>query len=240
MKTIADKNQGRLAHLAGGILEDSIKTLLEKQSAVVIGLVGGRSVVGMYEYLKNADIDWSRVHLFTADERLVSLDDPQSNYGEIRGILIDELLEKEKLPSSNVHAFDGGASSPDDELARYTAEFASLGGRYDIIVLGSGEDGHCAGLFPHHPALDVIDEPFVLMDDAPKPPSARMTSSRSLIERSVIGFMLFIGPSKRKPYEQFCDPDVDMISCPSKISLAIDELFVVTDIELDGEDKKDA
>ena len=74
---------------ATNLIRDSILKLLQKKGLVVLGLVGGRSVSGIYEELKHQSIPWRQVQMFVVDERMVPLNDPDSNFK----LIYDQLLK---------------------------------------------------------------------------------------------------------------------------------------------------
>ena len=83
---------------------------------------------------------------------------------------------------------------------------AEHGFRYDIILLSSGEDGHVGALYPDHHSVADQHHGFIVMDDSPKPPPERMTSSLSLMQTAEVALLLFVGEAKREAYERFNDP----------------------------------
>lgn len=110
----------------------------------------------IYRLLASADyssrLDWSAVHLFWGDERCVPPEHPESNFGAARGLLLDHL----PLPDVNIHRMRGELN-PADAAALYEAEIRRffrtgkngfLPPRFDLVLLGMGEDGHTASLFP--------------------------------------------------------------------------------------------
>ena len=119
-----------------------------------VALSGGKTPVSLYTLLAKApfvsQIPWARVHLFWGDERCVSPDHEESNYRLVREILIDHV----PVPAANVHRMPG-EMDPVEAAARYEGElrvfFAPHGEAlpvFDFILLGLGEDGHTASLFP--------------------------------------------------------------------------------------------
>ena len=133
-------------------------------------------------------VDWARVSLWWADERFVSADSPDRNDQAAFAALFDQL----DLDPVNVHRMPAaGAEYGDDADAAalgYAAELAaavppaqrgdegSPGAaahdipRFDVILLGIGPDGHCASLFPGHPATSIVDTSVVAVHGSPKPP----------------------------------------------------------------------
>ena len=207
-----------LEEKAAWIIADAVQDLLEEQERVVLAVPGGRSVSGIFSRLPDESVDWERVHLFMVDERLVPLDDPQSNF-----LLVMEHLAQ-AIPEGNVHPFrvERGAQSYEEELEE-------LGGSFDIVLASSGEDGHIAGLYPHHHS--VSDEGvFITMDDSPKPPPERMSSSRKLLLRSKVGVVLFFGEAKGEALRRF-EEDGPLEECPARIVRRLPQWYALTDQE---------
>ena len=117
-----------------------------------VALSGGNTPRRVYELLATEEfknrINWEFVHIFFGDERTVPPGDPASNYGMVVATLISRL----PIPSSNVHPISGvgdpheNAGSYQKELKSYFA--GSAWPRFDLVLLGMGEDGHTASLFP--------------------------------------------------------------------------------------------
>ena len=115
-----------------------------------VALCGGSTPKGLYALLATDDyaarIDWSRVHLFWGDERCVPPTDSMSNYRMVRETLIDHVA----LPADNVHRIRGEDESAAAAVAYERQLRHTLGSRtgFDLVLLGMGEDGHTASLFP--------------------------------------------------------------------------------------------
>jgi len=115
-----------------------------------VALSGGSTPRRMYEMLADDPfrdrIPWDRVHVFWGDERCVPLDHADSNYRMANEVL----LSKVPIPPGNVHRIKGELE-PEHAAVRYEAELRTLlgpGGRLDLVLLGVGNDGHTASLFP--------------------------------------------------------------------------------------------
>lgn len=122
-----------------------------------LALSGGSTPGRLYSLLGSPpyrdSIDWASLHLFWADERCVSPDHPESNYKLVR----DTLLSKVALPGGNIHRIIGEAG-PERAARDYEETIRAFFGPalfpiFDLILLGAGEDGHTASLFPGSPAL---------------------------------------------------------------------------------------
>ena len=114
---------------------------------------------------------------------------------------------------------------------RYERVLAGQGFRYDIILLSAGEDGHVGALFPRHHSLADMHHGFIVMDDSPKPPPERMTSSLSLLRTAQAAVLLFVGAAKREAFDKFKDADCQIIDCPAKLVLSMKDAAVFTDLK---------
>ena len=133
-------------------------------------------------------VDWSGVHLWWGDERLLPDGDPERNEVQARAALIDPLGDA--LPAANVHAVPAlGPAAPDGETAaaRYVAELAAYAAegarapRFDVLLLGLGPDGHVASLFPGRDTLAEAHQLVVAEHHSPKPPPERVSMTFPLI-----------------------------------------------------------
>lgn len=110
-------------------------------------LSGGATPRPVYERLAGTGgIDWARVHIFFGDERCVPPEDPRSNHHMARAALLDRV----PIPPGNVHRMHG-EDAPEAAAAAYAGELRNaLGadGRFDLVLLGLGDNGHTASLFP--------------------------------------------------------------------------------------------
>lgn len=148
---------------------DAIAALIaqttEKNGVCRISLSGGGTPKRIYELLSDRDLPWDKVHWFWGDERNVSPDDEQSNYRMVKLALLDPA----KIPPANVHRVPIDASQNDDPETianRYERQLRDqFGGqthpKWDLILLGMGDDAHTASLFPYTKALEVTDRWFV-------------------------------------------------------------------------------
>lgn len=172
-------------------------------------LSGGATALIFLGALKNANVDWSRITLFWADERAVRADDPESNYGVAHRMLLEPLGAK--APRAFQMAFDPtkdrpidsaqgkpGASSLGCAAMRYDTLLArELGSRaMDLALLGVGEDGHICALFPGHRALLADAMRVTAVEDAPKSPPRRLTLSLPFVMRTKKIWLIAIGPRK--------------------------------------------
>ncbi len=139
-----------------------IDRAMTERGKVSIALSGGSTPRPIYTLLAteyySRRIDWSRVHVFWGDERCVPPDNPQSNY-RMAG---EALLDAVPIPSTNVHRIHG-EEAPEKAAGAYEKELRAFFGEnetngsprlgFDLILLGMGDNGHTASLFPGHSAV---------------------------------------------------------------------------------------
>jgi 6-phosphogluconolactonase len=229
METVAGE-RADLDDRGAHIVAEAIAAGLASRPHVVLGVVGGRSVSGIYRRLAALDLPWPGIHVFLADERLVPITSDESNWRVVRGDLLEGPLARGALPAANAHAFELDAGAPDCGASRYSSALLALGGRFDVAILSAGEDGHCASLFPGHPSVADESEHFVVVKGSPKPPPRRLSASRRLLERSRVGLMVFYGEDKRAALARFRDPAIDVLACPSKVVAKLDHGYLLTDL----------
>lgn len=206
-----------------------------KEQFPVVALCGGRSVVGLLGALKRESAHqpsglMHRIHFFMADERLVPLEDESSNYGGLQKLLFDQLLRDGTIRKEQLHPMISDPRQSDHGCSAYAEELARFGGRFTVVVLGVGEDGHVAGLFPRHPVLQRREPAFFSFYDSPKPPPQRMTASAQLIRESELCILLVLGAGKQLAWESFSNPGTSFEECPSVVGREAKKCMVVTDL----------
>jgi len=194
------------------------KEIMAAKKQFSIAFPGGNSVKGILENLSSRPIGWQGVNVFMADERLVPPTDPQSNFAQANELFFS------KVPGIHAFPFD-----PEKGIDDYNKKFLIVTkGNFDMVVLGVGEDGHIASLFPHNPALKSAEDGYIPVHGAPKPPPQRITLSHEAITKAGIVILLFASDSKLEAYEKFCDPETEEADCPAKIALKARRTFVFT------------
>ena len=153
---------------------------------------------------RRSQIEWSAWHVFWADERCVPLAHAESNYRLAR----EYLFEQVPIPPDQIYAIDdtlppGPAAEAYQGLLRQL--FQPGPGeipRFDLILLGMGEDGHTASLFPGHPLLTETERWVAPISDSPKPPPERITLTLPLINQARQIAILAAGPGKAAALSQ--------------------------------------
>jgi 6-phosphogluconolactonase len=231
VKTIYHPDISALDKKAADIIAHAIARISKKKKKVVLAIPGGRNVKGIFLELKERpEIDWSKVHVFMVDERLVHVDSPQSNFRLASTTFLRTLSDDGKLPEENKHAFVYESEEEDFGLANYADELLEDGGKYDIVLLSAGEDGHIGALYPGHHSVKDKAKLFIAMQDSPKPPKGRMSASRELLQNAQVAVLLFYNHIKKGAYEKFLDKRIKVEACPAKLVEKIKESYVLTNL----------
>ena len=135
-------------------------------------------------------------HVLFADERLVELDDKESNHSVVQKHFLSKFPT---LPASNVHALNTALlSSPAEAAADYQRQLlaATGDGTIDLVLLGMGPDGHTCSLFPNHPLLNERELLVASITDSPKPPPQRITLTLPAVNKARHAVFVLQGDEK--------------------------------------------
>jgi 6-phosphogluconolactonase len=205
-KTLIVNDLEEMGRRAAEMIVQAGQEAIAKRGRYMLALSGGRTPKPIFRCLAQPQfsntLDWSRVHIFWTDERCVSPDHPDSNYGAAS----KELLKH--VPATHVFRMQGELSEPEKAALKYektlVQEFGIKDGevpRFDMILLGLGEDGHVASLFPASPALDerkrLAAVPYV-----PKLKSYRLTLTFPVLNNARCCLFVVAGQSKREIFKQ--------------------------------------
>ena len=163
------------------------------EGARTLVLAGGTTPMRCYELLAQADVEWGRVTILFGDERCVPPDHPESNFKMARAALLD------RVSPGSVHRMPAELG-PDEGAGLYSHVVAGLA-PLDVIVLGVGEDGHTASLFPGHPVLQEKGW-AVGVRNSPKPPPERVTLTLPAIQGARSVLILATGAGKAEAVQR--------------------------------------
>jgi 6-phosphogluconolactonase len=191
-------DQEVLSLAAARLFADEARRAVEKKGRFDVLLSGGETPRRCYELLGQeplrSEVPWHAVHLFWGDERWVPHNDPRSNFGMAQGAFI----ERVHLAMRQVHPVPF-AKTPQESALRYEAtlreHFGSDLPRFDLALLGLGDDGHTASLFPESPVLEESEQ-LVCAVTPPSQPLQRVTVTPLLLNRSALVVFLVSGNSK--------------------------------------------
>lgn len=158
-----------------------------------LAVSGGRTPAGLFARLATGPmrggLEIERTQVWFADERAVPPEHADSNYRMVREALLIPLA----LPAVNVHRMEAEREDLEAAAAAYAR---ALPARLDLVVLGIGEDGHTASLFPGSSLVDEHARTVAVVYDAPKPPSRRLTLTPPVLASSRCLIMLASGEGK--------------------------------------------
>jgi 6-phosphogluconolactonase len=181
--------------LAADRMADAIAATRRQSRTVHLSLAGGNTPRAAYERLATLVEDWTGVELWLSDERLVPPDDTESNYR-----LVAETLLRGTGAVAHAVPTGGTAEQAASAYAREIRERVPAGPdrvpAFDLALLGLGEDGHTASLFPHAPALEARGEICVAVHEAPKPPPDRVSLTLDVLRAARSALILAVGENK--------------------------------------------
>jgi len=190
---------------------------IARQGYFALVLAGGSTPQGVYRLLgqERADLDWSKIHFFWGDERCVPPDHPDSNYRMAREAMLAFL----PVPQENIHRIESeltpgqAARVYEEQIREFYRQVLRVNGlwagsstipSFDLILLGMGEDGHTASLFPGTPALAESQRWVAAVEHkAPPPPLVdRVTLTLPLINAAQEVVVFVAGRSKAARLKQ--------------------------------------
>jgi len=185
-----------------------------------VAVTGGSSPAGLYQLLASADyrekIDWSKVYVFWGDERWVPLDDEKSN----AGAAFDDLLNHIPVPKDQIFPMWKAGVSAQEYAKEYEAlldKHLTKGEEFDLILLGMGDDGHTASLFPNQ---DIIlkekDKKVAAYFLAPQD-MYRITLTAPLINNAKNIVFLVFGDKKSEALYQVLQGEANSDLYPSQL-----------------------
>ena len=158
-------------------------------------LPGGSVAETFFPVLARASVAWDRVDFFWGDERAVGPDDPDSNYGLAKRLLLDPV----RADPRRVHRMAGEGGDLEAAARAYEEEMVRALGdppHIDLVVLGLGPEGHVCSLFPGHPLLRERVRRVAAITDSPKPPPRRITFTMLPLELAAAICVAGFGDSK--------------------------------------------
>ena len=190
---------------AGRLLARLAEAQAGHGSASVV-LTGGRSGAAVLAAVRDSPdrdrVDWHRVNVWWGDERFLPAGHPDRNDTQARAALLDAV----PLDPARVHpmpASDGaGGDDPEAAAARYAEELATSAKpgtarlpHFDVLLLGVGEDGHVASIFPEHPGA-YETRPVTAVRGSPKPPPVRLSLTLPAINTAEEVWLIATGTEK--------------------------------------------
>ena len=206
-----------LSEAAARMFVEEARRRIDESGRFAVALAGGSTPKMTYEILAREyggpeDLDWSKVHAFFGDERTVPPDHEDSNYRMAREALLSH------VPVGSVHRMRG-EMEPREAAALYEEELEEFFGGppvLDLVLLGIGEDGHTASLFPDTPALDARDR-WAVENPVEKLNTTRLTLTVPAVDAARKVAFLVAGEGKAEALEEILEGDANPHKYPAKL-----------------------
>ena len=213
VEILTDKSA--LVERAQDLILSRLQTAIESRGLFTIALAGGSTPKPLYEALSSQSLPWSKIHVFWGDERYVADTDKDSNQLMAR----QAWLDKVEIPEGNIYGVNTTSQDPEQDAKKYEARIQHFFGNaerfpaFDLILLGMGDDGHTASLFPHTEALKVRDRLIAVGNKDGQP---RITFTIPLINRARCVMFLVAGENKRPALSEVFASQSDELEYPSR------------------------
>lgn len=218
---IATPDAAQAAREASARMAKTLREAIRDRGSATMALSGGSSPLDAYRLLAKESFDWNKISIYWVDERAVPPDHERSNYAAAKTALLDAIT----IPTGNIHRMRGEAS----DLAVAASEYETtlrdtvkqkLSGlpSLDLVVLGVGDDGHTASLFPGEPTVNVTDRLVVAVPakrDAKR--EARLTLTTPVLENARATVIIVLGASKNAPLERIWSTSGTVSETPARI-----------------------
>jgi len=206
-----------LSRQAAEAVAETIDDVVRTAGTCSIVLAGGKTPRTLYRLLASqfrARIAWANVYVFWGDERYVPPGDPRSNYRTAKEMLLDHV----PCPPANVHPMPTHFQSADAAAREYERtlrnHFVERWPHFDVVLLGIGEDGHTASLFPGSLALAERTR-WVVAAQAPVEPKVRLTVTVPVLTGAAAVHVLAAGATKAEALRHVLAGAGDWIKYPA-------------------------
>jgi 6-phosphogluconolactonase len=216
---VASRDATEVAREAATRMTRALRSAISRSGHATIALSGGDTPRAAYSLLAKEDIDWTKVNVFWVDERAVPPGDDRSNYRWGKATLVDAAgIAPERVHRMLAESADREAAASDYEKAiRAWVELDGDGiPAFDVLVMGIGEDGHTASLFPGDRAIDERDR-LVVAVAASGAREARLTLTPPIIEHARQIFVIVVGAGKRPALERIWSAQGDISATPARL-----------------------
>ncbi len=211
------------------LVVNCIEAAIAERGQCTIALAGGSTPKPLYEQLALQVLPWEQIHVFWGDERYVLPDHPDSNEGMARRTWLDQV----PFPAANIHPVPTDLPKPEMAAEQYEKAIQLFFGvspgefpSFDVILLGMGDDGHTASLFPKTAALQVQDR---LVAVGHKDGQPRITFTAPLINHARHVIFIVAGANKRSALAAVFAPAEDDSLYPARLIRPMGKLWWLLD-----------
>lgn len=226
-------NKVDLVQRALELVTASIQATIAERDLCTLALAGGSTPKPLYAALATQPLAWDKLYIFWGDERYVPVSHGDSNAGMAKQVWLDRV----PIPADHIFIPPTHFKDPSEAVAAYGAQvrsqFSKFQGlavdqlpQFDLILLGMGDDGHTASLFPYTTALTVRDQ-LVTLGQKDKDP--RITFTVPLINQARCVIFLVAGDSKRPALAEVFAEVGDDLAYPSRLVRPQGQLYWLLD-----------
>ena len=223
------ENVRELSEAAARVFVEKARRSIDESGRFAVALAGGTTPKATYEILVREyggpkGLDWSKVHVFFGDERTVPPDHEDSNYRMAQEALLS------RVPVGSVHRMRGELD-PREAATLYEKDLEEFFGGppvLDLVLLGMGEDGHTASLFPRTPALDVCDR-RVVENPVEKLDTTRLTLTVPSVNAASAVNFLVSGEGKADALKKILEEVAEPQEYPANLIQPAEELVWMVD-----------
>ncbi|BEI85035.1 hypothetical protein CcaverHIS002_0504360 [Cutaneotrichosporon cavernicola] len=237
------------------------KEAIAQRGKFTIALSGGSLPNNLSPLVGQKDIQWDKWHVFFSDERIVPLDNPESNYAACAKAFLDHVpIKREQIHTLNTGLFrettkENPTATPADQadseqeaqdiaydyeqqlVAVFSDPDAVRFPVFDLILLGMGPDGHTCSLFPGHKLLDEDGVWVAPISDSPKPPPRRVTLTFPVLNHALRAAFVATGAGKQEMLHKVLDEPQLGLPCSRVRPHAPGQVFWFVDKAAAGETK---
>ena len=181
-----------LAGQAAVLVLETARAAIAARGVFHLVLAGGNTPKDAYERLRECGANWAKWQIYFGDERCLPRGDPGRNDTMARRVWLDHI----SIPPVNIHPIPAELGA--GRGAQRYAEILIRVPEFDLVLLGLGEDGHTASLFPGQPGMETNAADVVAVVAAPKPPAERVSLSAARLSRAQRVLFLVSGEAKRE------------------------------------------
>lgn len=194
---------------AGKRIINALHRRLETHEEAAVVVSGGTTPAPVFSYMTHKELEWHRIHVLLSDERWVPADHPESNEKMLR-----DALKRSRASYAQITSFFDADNSPGDRCGELQKVLEGLPLPFTSVLLGMGDDGHFASLFPDagnlQEALDLQSSSAFVSVDTGSSPHKRISMTLAALLRCDEILLLISGAEKRAVLEQAADPGSEL------------------------------
>ncbi len=206
-----------------------IRAAIAARGRCSIALSGGSTPKPLYQALAQTDLPWDHLYIYWGDERYVPATHADSN----AKMTYETWLNHVAIPAANIYTVPTDTDSPQTSAEQYQQVLATSFDTtdtpiFDIILLGMGDDGHTASLFPHTSALNETERWVTVGQKADQP---RITLTTRVINQARHVMFLVAGANKQSALSQVFAPEADSAEYPARLIAPVGDLRWLLDAD---------